>query len=152
MWAIGALKHAEKSKILVKFREKYKIDNFEANFSFHFIFLFGTTFSVYHMKNWPIDFVFLPQFYTYSALVTCFQSTYDTDDTYDKLVPFKVHFWYCIICSTFFPTIYGFIVSEMENWPQNCRFCIFDLNFTKILPFLHGPHIPFKVYFWYYIV
>ena len=45
----------------------------------------------------------------------------------------------------------------MENWPQNGRFCIFDLNCIQILPFLHfkssfGPPMPFEVNFWYWFV
>ena len=49
----------------------------------------------------------------------------------------KYIFGIVLFAQPFFPSIYGFTVFQMENWPQNWRFCIVDLNFTQILPFLH---------------
>ena len=37
-------------------------------------------------------------------------------------------------------SIYGFTVFHMENWPQNGRFCIFDLHFAHFQPGLYFDH------------
>ncbi len=49
----------------------------------------------------------------------------------------KYMFGIVLFAQPFFQSIYGFTVFQIENWPQNWRFCIFYLNFTQILPFLH---------------
>ena len=39
-------------------------------------------------------------------------------------------------------SIYGLTVLQMENWPQNLHFCIFDLHFGHILPLFASLRAP----------
>ena len=45
----------------------------------------------------------------------------------------KYIFGIVLFAEPFFQSIYGFTVFQMENWPQNWRFCIFELHFAQIL-------------------
>ena len=93
-----------------------------------------------HCFKWKIgiticDFVFvteiLPKFCLNFALFAYLRSPTA------HLCLSKYIFGIVLFAQPFFQSIYGFTVYQMENWPQNWRFCIFDLNFTQFLHFLH---------------
>ena len=45
----------------------------------------------------------------------------------------KYSFGIVLLAQPFVQFIYGFTVFQKENWPQNWRFCIFDLHFAQVL-------------------
>ena len=81
-----------------------------------------------------------------------FKSSY-----YNPSIFYKVHFWCCLVCTTTIFSVHLWTCSiangKLENWPQNLRFCFFDLHFSQILSpfaaFTAPTSMPCKVHFWY---
>ena len=87
-------------------------------------------FRVFQMENWSqnwpfcIVVIYCAQTLSHLQLSKLLQNIHALQSTF--LVLFCLH-------KHFFQSSYWFTVLHMENWPQNCRFCIFDLNFAQIL-------------------
>ena len=85
-----------------------------------FLSIYG--FTVFQMENWPQNWRFcilLPKFYPKFALFACLRAPTT------QLCLSKYMFGIVLFAQPFFPSIYWFTVFQMENWPQNWRFCIF---------------------------
>ena len=74
---------------------------------------------------------FWPKFYQHFAVFASMRALMA------QLFLSKYIFGIALFAQPFSLSVHGFIVFQMENWPQNWGFCIFDLNFTQIWLFLH---------------
>ena len=85
-------------------------------------------FTVFQMANWPQNWrfcIFDLHFAKYLPIIANFRAS----TTYICLAKFIS----CIFSHVqpFNLPIYGLTVFQMSNWPQNLRFCIFDLHFAQ---------------------
>ena len=79
--------------------------------------------------NWPRNwrfYIFLTKFCPNFAIFAYFKSPTA------NLCLSNYSFGIVLFAQPLFHSIYGFTVFQMENWLQNWRFCVFDLNFTQI--------------------
>ena len=86
------------------------------------------------MENWPENWRFCIFGLDFAQILALFAA----------LIALTTHlcltkYIFCIVffAQLFFQSNYGFTALQMENWPQNLRFCIFYLHFAQILAFFH---------------
>ena len=60
-------------------------------------------------------------------------ATSGSSETYLCLA--KCNFGIVLFVRPFALSMYGFLMFPMANWPQNLRYCIFDLHFAQKWPF-----------------
>ena len=95
---------------------------------------------MFQLENWPQNWRFCIFDLHFAQILALFSASRAPTT---HLCLRKYIFGIVLFAQPFFPCIYGVTVFQMENWPQNWWFCIFDLhlayrgfwaNLTKALP------------------
>ena len=99
--------------------------------------IYGVT--AFQMKNWPQNWRFCIFDHNFVQILTLFAAL--TAPT-THLCLRKYSFGIVLCAQPFVQSIYWVTAFQIENWPQNWWFCIFDLHFDQIMALFAALRAP----------